>query len=95
MVPPVVLLPKEMSVRIDPNQPVKPFVEDADKRPRAGGVIFALVAIALILAIGFFYLTEHRRNDRRADAVTGAAQSVDDAARVMEEAARNAADRLR
>ena len=44
MVPPVVLLPKEMSVRIDPNQPVKPFVEDADKRPRTGGVIFALVA---------------------------------------------------
>lgn len=95
MVPPVVLFAKEMSVSIDPDQRVEPFVEDVETRPRAGGVIFALVAIALILAIGFFYLTEHRRNDRRADAVTGAAQSVDDAARVMEEAARNAADRLR
>ena len=65
------------------------------KRYGLAMALLALVAIALMLAIGFFYLTEHRRNDRRADAVTGAAQSVDDAARVMEEAARNAADRLR
>ena len=40
------------------------------------GVILALVAIALILAISFFYLTNERRQDRQADAVTDAAASV-------------------
>ncbi|MDR7155430.1 CHASE3 domain sensor protein [Sphingobium xenophagum] len=64
-------------------------------RPRGSGLTFALVAIALILAIGFFYLTNDNRRDKRADAVTNTAKSVDDAARVIEKAARNAADGLR
>jgi hypothetical protein len=53
------------------------------------------VALALLLAIAFFYLTNDHRADRQADKVTQAASSVDDAARVVGEAARNAADRLR
>jgi len=59
------------------------------------GVVFALVALALILAIGFFYMTNERRGDRQADKVTEAAGSVDDAARVVGDAAKNAADTLR
>ncbi|KMS58604.1 hypothetical protein V473_11025 [Sphingobium cupriresistens LL01] len=64
---------------------------------RSGGssVVFALVALALILAIGFFYMTNERRGDRQADKVTQAAGSVDDAARVVGDAAKNAADTLR
>lgn len=65
------------------------------ERSRGSGVIFALVAIALILAIGFFYLTNERREDRQADKVTKAAGSLDDAARAMGDAAKNAADKLR
>ncbi|ASY43208.1 MAG: hypothetical protein ACOY4N_10170 [Pseudomonadota bacterium] len=62
---------------------------------RGSGVVFALVALALILAIGFFYLTNDRRDDRQAEAVTSAAQSVDDAAKLVGDAAKNAADKLR
>ncbi|MDO7834902.1 hypothetical protein Q4610_07560 [Sphingobium sp. HBC34] len=66
-----------------------------DERSRGSGVVFALVALALVLAIGFFYLTNDQRNDRPADAVTRAAGSIDDAAKVVGDAAHNAADRLR
>lgn len=79
----------------DPDKQAKRLAQDPMRYPHANSVIFGLIAIALILAIGFFYLTNDRRGNRQADAVTGAAKSVDDAARVMEEAARNAADRLR
>ncbi len=39
------------------------------ERSQGSGVVFALVALALVLAIGFFYLTNEGRDDRRADAV--------------------------
>lgn len=65
------------------------------RRSRGNGVVFALVALALTLAIAFFYLTSERREDRRADKVTKAAETVDDAARVVSDAAHNAADTLR
>jgi hypothetical protein len=64
-------------------------------RSKGSGVVFALVALALILAIAFFYLTNERREDRRAQAVTEAAGRVDEAARRAGDAARNASDRLR
>jgi hypothetical protein len=67
----------------------------APEPSRGSGVIFVVVALALILAIGFFYLTNDRRDDRQADAITGAAGSVDNAARVIGDAAKNAADNLR
>lgn len=61
------------------------------ERSRGSGLIFALVAIALILAIGFFYLTKDREDDQ-SRVVTEAAESVDSAARVVGDAAQNAAD---
>ncbi|OAN53611.1 MULTISPECIES: hypothetical protein [unclassified Sphingobium] len=64
-------------------------------RSHGSGLVFALVALALLLAIAFFYLTNDRREDRRADKVTEAAGAVDDAAGVVGDAARNAADTLR
>lgn len=67
----------------------------SDRPQGSGGIVFALVALALILAIGFFYLTNESREDRRADAITQAANSVDNGARIVGEAARNAADKLR
>lgn len=74
--------------------PVSPHVSVV-QRSHGSGVVFALIAIALILAIGFFYLTNERRGDAQADKVTQAAGAVDDAAKVVGEAARNAADTLR
>jgi hypothetical protein len=64
-------------------------------QPAKGGVVFALVALALLIAIAFFYLTGKGRRDRRADAVTHAAASVDRAASAMGDAAGNAAEDLR
>ncbi|WP_088181781.1 hypothetical protein [Sphingobium sp. Z007] len=79
------------SGREDDRSPPATVIE----RSRGSGVVFALVALALILAIGFFYLTNERREDRQADKVTKAAGSVDDAARMVGDAAKNAADKLR
>ena len=63
------------------------------RRSRGSLIIFLLVAIALVLAIGFFYMTKER-DANRADALTQAAGSVDSAAQVVGDAARNAADTL-
>lgn len=63
-------------------------------RSRGSGVIFTLVAIALILAIGFFYLTKERE-DKESRVITDAAESADSAARVIENAAQDAAHSLR
>ena len=65
------------------------------ERSHGSGLVFTLVALALVLAIGFFYVTNESRDDRRADAVTQAADSVDRAASRAGDAARNAADSLR
>ena len=52
----------------DPETPEPP----GPPRPNSG-VVLGLVALALVLAVGFFYLTNDDRRDRRADAVTQAA----------------------
>ncbi|KKW92187.1 hypothetical protein [Sphingobium chungbukense] len=62
-------------------------------RSRGSLVIFILVALALILAVGFFYATKGN-HDRGADALIDAADAPDSAARVVGNAAKNAADRL-
>ena len=80
----------------DPIRQDDPPVEvSVVERSQGSGVIFTLVALALVLAIGFFYLTNDGRDDRRADAVTKAADSVDKAASRAGEAARDAANSLR
>ncbi|MGC4250538.1 MAG: hypothetical protein QM605_03445 [Sphingobium sp.] len=63
-------------------------------RPHGSGLVFLLIALALILAIGFFYMSKERE-DRRADRVTDAANAVDGAATIVGDAARNAADSFR
>lgn len=82
------------SGRDNDRPPASPHVSVV-RRSQGSGVVFALVALALILAIGFFYMTNERRGDAEADKVTQAAGAVDDAAKVVGEAARNAADTLR
>jgi len=74
---------------VDPEEPLS-----GPPRSRGSGIIFALIALALVLAIGFFYMTKERQREP-ADAVTDAAASVDSAANVIGSAARNAADTLR
>lgn len=84
--------------RIMTDDPVRRDTDAADHVDRdsgGSGVVFAIVAIALILAIIFFYLTSDARDDRRSEAVTKAAGTLDDAARHVGDAAREAADGLR
>lgn len=63
-------------------------------QPGKNGVVFALIALALLVAVAFFYLTKDR-HDRSADVMTHAAASVDRAAIAMGDAAGNAAKNLR
>lgn len=79
----------------DPVPPDRGQPEPVNQGERGSGVIFALVVIALILAIIFFYLTRAAREDRHAEAMTRAASAVDDAARAVGDTAKAAADRLR
>lgn len=61
--------------------------------PRGPALIILLVVLALILAVGFFYMTEVRR-DRQAEQVTEAAGKLDGAADRLGDAARDAAKRF-
>jgi hypothetical protein len=62
--------------------------------PRPRPWLFAfLIGAALLLAIGFFYMTEVRR-ERVADKVTDAATKVDRAADNLDKAAREAINRF-
>ncbi|WP_066516080.1 hypothetical protein [Sphingobium cloacae] len=63
-------------------------------RSHGSGLVFLLITLALILAIGFFYLSKGRE-DRRADRLTEAANSIDNAATIVGDAAKNAADAFR
>lgn len=76
-----------------PTEPTK--VDDTRLRSHGSAIVFAVVALALLLAIIFFYLTNDWRQDRRADKLTEAAGAFDDAAAVVGDAAKNAADALR
>lgn len=72
-----------------------PFQDSDEPAPVAGRsrgslIIFALVAIALILAVGFFYVTKDR-GDGQADTLT---EAPDSAAHVVSNAAKDAADKL-
>lgn len=82
---------REDPIRSEP--PMDP--EPVRNTQKGSGVIFVIVALALLLAIGFFYLTDERRDDRRADDITKAAGSLDDAAKKLGDAAKDAANSLR
>lgn len=60
-------------------------------RSRGSGLIFVLIAIALLLAVGFFYLT--KENDGQS--VGSENEEANSAAYVVGEGARQAADTLR
>lgn len=62
-------------------------------RPGGTRLIMLLVGLALVLAVGFFYATEQRR-DRRADEVTAAAGKLDRTAEKLGDAAQDAANRF-
>ncbi|PZU57827.1 MAG: hypothetical protein DI547_12250 [Sphingobium sp.] len=71
-----------------------------DDRPlaeqRTRPLIPVLIAIALILAIGFFYLTGRSEgHDRSGDKILGAAASAESAATAIGDAARDAANRMK
>lgn len=65
------------------------------RQARRRGLVFTLIAVALLLAISFFYLTNQQRDDRVADDVTQAASSADNAVISISDAAKNAADAMR
>ena len=58
------------------------------------GPVVALIILALILAIGFFYMTRDSAQDQQADKITHAAESVDRAAKAVGDAALNSAENL-
>lgn len=60
---------------------------------RSHWAMILIVAMALILAVGFFYMTEQRR-DRRADQITDAAGNLSGAADRLSDAARDATNRF-
>ena len=63
--------------------------------PGRSAMTFLIVALALVLAIGYFFLTSERRADRGSDAVTQMADDVDNGARAVGDAAAGSLDRLR
>ena len=80
-----------------PGEPI-PDGEPSDdmneiEQSRGTGLIFVLVALALILAIGFFYMTKDHEPDQ-GRVLTEAAESADSAARVVSDAAHKAANRF-
>jgi uncharacterized protein HemX len=78
--------------RVHPSEPI----EDVNgvEQTRGSGMIFVLVAIALILAISFFYLTKDR-DDEQSRVMTEVVQTSGSAADVVGDAAQQMADRLR
>ena len=61
----------------------------------ASGMTLFLIAMALLFAIGFFYATKASRSDRRAEAVTEAAASVDNAGSSIERVSEKVAGKHR
>ncbi|MCI4589881.1 hypothetical protein MOK15_07225 [Sphingobium sp. BYY-5] len=79
----------------DPLAPREPPKGDEQPgRPYGGSIVFILVALALILAIAFFYITNGNRSGRQADQVTEPVDNADNAVSVVADAAKNAADTL-
>lgn len=69
--------------------------DDEAQRIGKSAVIFLIVALALILAIGFFYMTRDSVDRDRADAVLESIESADNMAINVGDAARNTIDNFR
>lgn len=86
-----------MSIEGKGRVPSQPLCDDrplCDQRKRRG-VVYLIVGLALLLAIGFFFIAEKNKQDARSTAVTKAAEKIDDAAQSVGDAAGRAFDRLR
>jgi len=70
----------------------RPLCEQS--RLRGSGLIIAIIGIAVILAVAFFYISAERREDARANAAIGAAEAVDSAALNVGDATQKAAEKL-
>lgn len=68
--------------------------DDPQRGGGEGGIIFALLAIALLLAIAFLYLTDRRRADHVSEKAVDAAIAVGNGAQAVGDAARNTAEEL-
>ncbi|WOK35954.1 hypothetical protein [Sphingomonas sp. C3-2] len=62
---------------------------------RKGGGLAAILILLLIIVAGFFVFAMQREETRQTDAITGAAQGVEQGARDVGEAAQQAADDIR
>jgi beta-lactam-binding protein with PASTA domain len=71
----------------------RPLCEQS--RMRGSGVIFAIIAIAVILAVAYFYMASEKREDVSAKAAISAAEKVDNAARNVGDITKKAAEKLR
>ncbi|HEX7782941.1 MAG TPA: hypothetical protein VF509_09055 [Sphingobium sp.] len=71
----------------------RPLCEQS--RLRGSGIIIAILAIAVLLAVAFFYISSERREDARTNAAINAAEAVDNAARNVGDATQKAAEKLR
>ena len=85
---------------LPPLPPSRHSSTPVDDRPlnchrRRGGMVFVIVAMALLLAIGFFFLTNQRREDAQSRAITDAAETVDNGIRSIGDAAQSAMEKLR
>lgn len=69
--------------------------DGAERGGSEGGIIFALLAIALLLAIAFLFLTDRRRADHMSEKAVDAAIAVGNGAQAVGDAARNTAEELR
>lgn len=83
-----------------PPSPARFSSPPVDDRPlncqrRRGGMTFVIVALALMLAIGFFFMVDQRNDEGQGQAITDAAETVDNAARTIGDAGQRAMDRLR
>lgn len=84
---------------LPPSAPARFSSPMVDDRPlncqrRRFGVVFVIVALALSLAVGFFFVTHQNGQDTQARAITDAATTVDNAAISVGDAAQNAMDKL-
>ena len=81
----------ELSNKADPPIRTTTIIE---RRSGGGLVILGIIALALILAIGFFLVEKQHPRDAQADAVVGAAESVGNAATRIGDAAAKSAEKL-
>jgi uncharacterized protein HemX len=76
----------------DPDRPVHVSIVEH----RGGnGVILAIVLLALVLAVGFFYLVNAKEEHDRSQAIISAADSVDRAAERVGDAVKSGAENMK